>query len=212
MKKVAIGCGIIAGLMMLLLGGGAYYFYSKYFSNLTELAELPALNEEIRDQSDYRPPADRRLTAAQVDQYIRIQRAIRDDLGNRFRELDEKYSALSRSIEDESRDPRIRELLGAWVDVVALIMDAKRAQVRALNTERMSLGEYYWIREQTLMALGYGAFGWNLEALADDPSRMLKGAPRAEAPDLETLEHNRALLQEHEDTIEDWLALSFFGL
>jgi hypothetical protein len=215
MKKVVIGCAVIAGLMMLVLGIGSYYLYSsakKYVMGYAELAEIPALNEQIRNRAPYRPPADGRLTSVQVEQYVRIQQSIRNDLGARFREMESKYDQLSRRLDERDRDPGIREILEAWSDMVTLIVDAKKAQVGALNEAGLSLNEYHWIRQQTLMALGYGAFGWNLEALAEDPTRVLEGAAPVAPSDMETLQHNRALLQEYEETIEEWLALSFFGL
>ncbi len=215
MKKVAIGCGVVAGVMMLALGVGSYFLYSagkKYFEGYAELAEIPALNEQIRDQSAYRPPADGRMTAAQVEQYTRIQQSIRNELGARFRQLETKYDQLSRDLDETGRDANIRELLSAWADVISLVVDAKRAQVHALNQAGYSLDEYYWVRQQTLMALGYGAFAWNLEALAEDPSAMWAPKTPDATENLEALRHNRALLQEHEDSLDDWLALSFFGL
>ncbi len=212
MKKVAIGCAVIAGLMVLVLGIGTYYITSKFRAVYEDLAQISELNEQIADQRAYSPPADRRMTARQVEQYVGVQQVIRDRLGRRFNELDEKYGALSRALQDEERDPSIRELVGVWTDVLSLVMDAKRAQVDALNEAHMSLSEYHWIRQQTLMALGYGAFGWNLETLVEDPTRMLETAAPADSPDTEALQHNRALLQEYEDSIEEWLAISFFGL
>ncbi len=212
MKKVAIGCAVVVGLLVLVLGIGGYYFYSKFMADFVELAEIPALNEQVDDQTTYTPPADARMTAQQVERYIGVQQFIRNELGARFRELEEKYEALSRSLDEDDREPSIRELFEAWGDVVSLVMDAKRAQVDALNDAGMSLSEYYWIRQQTLLALGYGSFAWNLEALAEDPSVMLSPPSPEEAAELEAAQHNRALLQEHEDTIEEWLALSFFGL
>lgn len=215
MKNVAIGCAIVAGMLMLMAGIGGYFLYSsaqKYISGYAELAEIPALNEQIRNQSAYRAPANGRMTAAQVNSYIRIQQSIREDLGVRFSQLEQKYDQLTRTLEDKQREPKVRELLEAWADVVSLIVDAKRAQVKALNDAGSSLEEYYWIRQQTLMALGYGAFSLNLEALAEDPSKMLAPLSPADTAGLEVLQHNRALLQEHEDSIEEWLALSFFGI
>jgi len=216
MKKVAIGCGVVAALLMLALGIGSYFLYSsakKYISGYAELAEqIPALNDQIRNTSAYRPPADGRLTAVQVERYIGIQQSILNELGARFRRLEAKYDQLTRNLEDQGREPNIRQLLDAWTDVVSLVVDAKAAQVKALNEAGYSLGEYYWIRQQVLMSLGYGAFAWNLEALADDPSKMLAPYSPADTASLDAMQHNRALLQEHEDTIENWLALSFFGL
>ncbi len=214
MKKLAVGCAVVAGLAIVVVGIGLYFLYGtarQYYEGYAELAEIPAMNEQIHDQSDYRPPVDQRMTASQVERYVDVQRAMADTLGNRFEELDEKYERLARSIEEEERDPNIGEVMALWVDVMSLLTDAKRAQVEALNEKDLSLSEYQWIRQQTLTALGYGSMTWNLEALIDDPTRFV-GAPPPDEPDLEALQHNRALLEEHEDAMEEWLVFSFFGL
>jgi hypothetical protein len=132
-------------------------------------------------------------------------------LGDRVRKLDDKYKQLSRDLETKGRDANLSESLGAWGDVIALIVDAKREQVTALNAAGLSLSEYEWIRAQALLAMGYAAFGLNLEGLAGDSANFL-GAGDSTAPDVQALQRNRELLQPYEETVQEWLPLSFFGL
>ncbi len=63
-----------------------------------------------------------------------------------------------------------------------------------------------------LLAMGLGHPGFNLEMLASDPARLLEALEEADAPDMETLQHNRALLEEVGDELDEWLPLAFFGL
>jgi hypothetical protein len=214
MKKVAIGCAVVLALLSLVIGIGSYVAYSKakqFVGGFAQLGELEAMNNQIRNRAEFRPPADGALSAAQVDRYVGVQRAMVASLGDRVRKLDDKYKQLSRDLETKGRDANLSESLGAWGDVIALIVDAKREQVTALNAAGLSLSEYEWIRAQALLALGYAAFGMNLEALASaNPDAF--GAAGTEAPEMQTLQRNREFLAPYEETAKEWLPLSFFGL
>jgi hypothetical protein len=215
MRKVAIGCGIGAALLTLAFGVGSYLVISKakqFMGGYTQLAEIPALNGQILNQAAYVPPEDGRLEATQVERYMAVQRGMHDRLGERFKQLNEKYSQLSRDLEQKGREASLGQSLGALNDLMSVLMDAKRAQVAALNTAGLSYGEYQWIRQQTLVALGQGLVGLNLEALAGDPSKMANALAVPAAADAQVLEQNRALLAPYEATMDEWLPLSFFGL
>lgn len=215
MKKVLIGCGVILAVLTVLAAVGGFFAFRMakgYFDGYAELAEIPTLNQQIQNQRTYRAPADGKLTSQQVDAYMGVLQQMRTVLGQRFTELEKTYEQLAEQLKEEQRDLRIREALSAWSDIIGLLMEGKRAQVDALNAAGMSLEEYYWIRTQTLFALGHGAFGWNLEALATDPGQAWPTNTRSVTPSRETLQHNRELLAPHEDTLDDWLAFSFFGL
>lgn len=215
MKKVAIGCGVLALIVLLAIMGGGYWFFRSartYLHSYAELAQVAELNDQVANQSPYQPPADQRLTESQLDRYVQVQRTMLDHLGQRMTDLQGKYEQLAADLQEQGRDANVREILTAWRDVVSLVVSAKEAQVRALNDVGLSLNEYHWIRQQVLLTLGYGVFGMNLEAIADDPAQLLESLDAPDTLDPEVLQHNRALLQQYEDHYEDWLPLSFFGL
>ncbi len=218
MKKLGIGCAILAGILVLAIGLGSCFLIHKarsFVSGYSKLAEIPALNAGIRNQAAFAPPGDGRLAAAQVERYMAVQRGIQTRLGERFRQLKEKYDQLSRDLEQKGREAGIGESLAALNDLVGILLDAKRAQVDALNEAGLSLGEYQWIRQQTLAALGYGFASFNLEALAaGDPSKLTEvlAAAAGTAGTDAVLTQNRVLLAPYEDSKEQWLPLSFFGL
>lgn len=215
MKSLGIGCAVLAALVTLAIVLGSCFVVRKakqFVGGYAQLAEIPALNEQVRNQAAYEPPNDGRMQAQQVEQYMAVQRGIHDRLGERFQALNEKYSQLSRDLDAQGRDANLGQSLGAMTDLIGLLMDAKRAQVDALNTAGLSLGEYQWVRQQTLMALGRGAVGFNLEALAGQPSNMGTVMAMPAAPDVQMLEQNRALLAPYEESMDQWLPLSFFGL
>lgn len=215
MKNLGIGCAIVAALLTLAVVLGSCFVIRKakqFVGGYARLAEIPALNEQIRNQASYEPPADGRMQARQVEQYMAVQRDIHGRLGERFQELNEKYSQLSPQFDPQGRTANLGQSLGAMSDLIGLLMDAKRAQIDALNTAGLSLGEYQWVRQQTLLALGRGAVGFNLEALAGQPSTMGTVMAMPTAPDQQMLEQNRALLAPYEESMDQWLPLSFFGL
>ncbi len=215
MKKVAIGCGVITVILLLAIIGGGYWLFRSartYIASYAELAQVAELNEQIENRSPFQPPANQRLTEVQMQQFVQVQRTMLDHLGQRVRELEGKYEHLSADMREQGREANVREILGAWSDVVSLIVSAKEAQVQALNDARLSLAEYHWIRQQVLLTLGYGIFGLNVEAIAEDPALLLESLQAPDELDQEALQHNRALLQQYEDSYEEWLPLSFFGL
>ena len=212
MKKLGIGCLVVFAMLAAAIGLGSCFVFSKakqFVGNFAQLGEISAMNDQIRNRSDFKPPADGKLKPAQVERYVGVQRTMLSSLGDRARKLDEKYKQLAKDLESKGREANLRESLAAWGDVVALIVDAKREQVSALNAAGLSLSEYEWIRAQSLLALGYGAFGMNLETLA---SAAPEAFGNADTPDVKVLQHNRDLLAPYEETAKEWLPLSFFGL
>ena len=215
MKKLAIGCGIVAAMLTLAIGRGSCFLIHKakqVVGNYAQLSEIPAMNEKIQNKSVFEPPADGRMDARQIERYMAVQKGMQDRLGERFKQLNDKYSQISSDLKQKGREANLGQSLGALNDLLSVLMDAKRAQVEALNESGFSLGEYQWIRQQTLIALGQGMAAFNLEALAGGPSKM--GSVLAMPTDLDPqmLEHNRALLTPYDATMDQWLTLTFFGL
>ncbi len=151
MKKLAIGCGIVLLLIGIVVAGAGYYAYrqaSSMFAQLRELDRVPEIERSVRVKTTYVPPATGELTASQVERLVKVQALVRQRLGQRFSELETKYKALI-----DKKDATIVDvpaLLGAYRDMAAAWMEAKRSQVDGLNAVDMSLEEYKWIREQTL--------------------------------------------------------------
>ena len=134
MKKLAIGCGIVAMLLTLAIGLGSCFLFSKakqFVGGYAQLAEIPALNEQIHNRSAFAPPEDGRMQARQIERYMAVQRGMHDRLGERFKQLNEKYGQLSRDLEQKGREATLGESLGAMNDLLAVLMEAKRAQVDA---------------------------------------------------------------------------------
>ncbi len=215
MKNVAIGCGIVAAILTLAIGLGSCFLVHKakqVVGTYAQLAELPALNEQIRNQSTYAPPEDGRLDARQIERFMAVQNGIHVRLGERFKQLDDKYSQMTQDLKQKGREASLGQSMGALNDLMSVLMEAKRAQVDALNSAGLSYSEYQWIRQQTLIALGQGMAGFNLEALAGNPAMAGSVLAMPAHLDPQVLEQNRALLEPYEGTMDQWLTLTFFGL
>ena len=214
MKKVLIGCAGVAVVLMIAVGIGGYFVFNAargYIEGFVELAErVPELNAQVVDQSAYAAPADAGLSADQIERYMGVQQTMTEALGARYRTMEAQYAEWD-EMRKGGREPGLREIMQAWQDMLALIIDAKQAQVQGLNEQDFSLAEYHWVREQVLLSLGHGFIQWNVDELVQNPGEVGETAP-ARLPPPEVLEENRALLQAHEETMEQWLALSFFGL
>lgn len=218
MKKVAIGCGVL--LLLVLVAGaiGAWWAVNKVKSTVAEFAELgtvPDIERTVENVEAFTPPESRELTEAQVARYLRVQTHVRDHLGARFADLNKKYESLierQRRNEDSVLDAP--QILAAYRDLARTYVDAKRAQVQALNREQFSLAEYRWVRRQVYGALGVPVLDLDVSGFIDDvKAGRSPREPRAEygtgAPGPE---RNRELVEPHRTAFQDNAALTFFGL
>lgn len=220
-RNVVLGCAVV---LLLAVVAGSFLFYQfvwtpgrALIASGTEafatIEELGRLEEGIEDRSPYTPPADRRLTAAQVDRLMAVQQSVRGDLGARFEELEARYDSRTGG----DTEPSIREVLGFWRDLGGLATEAKRRQVEALNDQGFSLAEYEWVREQAYLALGMETLAVGLDdvvAAARDGglSGMEELSRRREQADQAVPPENRALVEPHRDQLAEWAPLAVLGL
>ena len=211
MKKSGVGCLVALCVVGVVIAVGSYLVMQRakdFVGGFTQLAEVSQLNQEVRNQRSYQAPLDQPLAAEQVSRYVDVQRAMLARLGTRVSELEAKYEQLSEKHAAANRDANLREVMEAWRDMVGLIVEAKRAQVDAINAAGMSLEEYNWIRAQVLFTLGHGFAAIDFAQLAEGAS--VPAPP--DAPPAEVRDQNLETLQPYLENAEDWLPLSFFGL
>ena len=216
MKKLAIGCLIIAGLGAVAAAGIGYYAYRQVKTTVSQFAELgqvPDIERGIRAQGAYAPPSSGELTGAQVERFMRVQTRIRERLGERFAELERKYKTLTDKKEATITDAPA--LIAAYRDIAAAWLDAKRTQVEALNDAGLSLAEYRWIRNQAYQAIGMPFVDLDLGRMVEQArsgekvaeAGRLGGAIGKAGP-----EANRKLVEQFKKQLEDNVALATFGL
>ena len=217
MKKIAIGCVVVFVLGCVVAGGLAYYAYRKVSvtaAKFAELSKIPAIESEIKIRTTFTAPASEELTQGQVEKLVQVQSAVRERLGQRFAEMETKYKMLADKKQPESLSD-IAAMMSAYGDLVQTWIDAKRAQVDALNTAGLSLDEYQWIRNQAYRALGMAYVDFDIGKLAADIKNgvtapepgQLRGAVGPEGPEV-----NRKLVEPYKKQLEESIALASFGL
>jgi hypothetical protein len=215
MKKVAIGCLIVLVIGGIAAAGLVYYGYTKVKSTVAQLAELGQvadLERSVRNQSPFTAPDSRELTASQVERLVQVQTRVRDRLGASGAAIERNYKTLI-----DKKDTTVTDLpalLGAYKDMARALVDAKRAQVEALNELNLSLGEYRWIRSESYRALGIPFVDMDLGQMAERAREggqagtiQLNGAVGDKGP-----EANVKLVEKYRKRLEDYMALASFGL
>lgn len=216
MKKLGIGCLIVFVVVGVAGVLGAYYVYRRVTSTVgqfAELAEVPDLERQVRNTGPFSPPESAELSQSQVERLVRVQGRVRERLGERFAELQRRHRALLEKKEATALD--LPELLAAYRDLAATWMDAKRAQVDALNEAGFSLAEYRWVRSQSYAAIGLPIMDIDFARMIEDA----KGGKTVEQPGAmggsvgpTGPESNQKLVEPYREQLEDNVALASLGL
>jgi hypothetical protein len=160
----------------------------------------------------YVAPASEEITEAQIEKLVKVQADVRQRLGERIAAFEKQYKTLVDKKEASIADgPKI---LQAYADLASTWMDAKRAQVEALNATNLSLDEYRWIRHQAYRALGQPFVDMDLSKIMENARSgvqsgigELRGSLGPEGP-----EANQARIAKFRKLLQDNLALASFGL
>ena len=106
------------------------------------------------------------------------------------------------------------EIISAYRDLAAAYMDAKRAQVDALNRAGLSMEEYRWTRSQAYAALGMPLMDLDVAGLIED----VKAGRQVAAPNFRmTVPASgspiiKELVEPHRKELESNVGLASFGL
>lgn len=216
MKKLAIGCLVVFVVLCAGAVGVGYYMYFKVRSVATQFAQfqqIPQIEAGVRIKTPFSPPATGELTASQLDKFMKVQATVKDRLGKNLEALQRNYKSLSEKKNANVTD--LPQIISAYRDLAASWMDAKRAQVDALNSAGLSLDEYHWIRDETYQALG-------MPFVSMDPARI---AARVKAGEQMTEDAvlgsgvsgpippaNAKLVEPFRKVLSDNLPLAAFGL
>lgn len=205
MPKFLIGCLVF--LALAAIGGGtagyfllikpAYQFATDVGGFATEFASL---NEQVRREPGFRPPADGAVDEAQFQRFLAAQRDIRAGMAGSLSQLKDNWEKMQAEIDRQERDANIVELVSAYRDLGALILEAKRNQVQALNAHGFSLQEYLYVRNQTFFALG--------EEVAVASFGDQGGIQRVRPVPEEVVE----MVRPHREELMEGYALAWFGL
>lgn len=173
-KKLVFGC--LGAFLLLLIGGAValYVFIWKPISNATSGAiesvkstvsqtmdsakQLEELNNGILNTGPFVAPADGLLKPEQVSALVAVNESMTTTLGDKLKALESKYKPAETGT--PAAEPSLADLsktLSALGDFAALLGDAKKAQVAALNAQNLSLEEYRWVSTTAFAALTAGA-------------------------------------------------------
>jgi hypothetical protein len=215
MKKLAIGCAVLMLVGVVGAGGASYFAYRKVsstFAGFAELGTLPELERSVRNQRPLAPPAGGEPSQAQLDRLLLVQQAVRTRLGVKAEEIERRYQRLL--AKDSATVVDLPELVSAYRDLAGAYVDAKRAQVDALNRTGLSLEEYRWTRSRAYAALGMSLLDVDVAGIIEDvrtgrapatPAVRL-AEPASASPGL------RRRVEAHRNTLEANAGLAFFGL
>lgn len=218
MNKFLLGCGLLVVVVGIGAAVGAYHYLWKpaksMVTEVTKLQEIPKLNAQVQKTAAFTPPADSTLTSDGVDRFRRTQEAIVTKMGTRANELAAKYQLMTKGRQNYT--PTLTELMGAYRDLAGLIVEAKRAQVEALNQNNFSLAEYDWTRRRVYEAAGVPV-NLDIEKLVRDVAEgKIPVGEKAESstppPTVAVPEKNRALVTPHAKEFTERAVLAAFGL
>ncbi len=216
MKKFLIGClGLI--VVLSIAGGIAGYIFvyrpikagiTNVTANVKQLEEISKLDNNISNKTNFTAPDDSVLSAQQVERYMTVQKTMKDALQENIDIIDKKYTDLKNN--DDSGIQSIKDipkLIGAYSDIIKIVLDAKKSQVTALNASGFSLDEYNWVKKQVFAAAGQSLTNFDLSKLSSGDTSPVEIALPANIP-----EENIQLLEKYKDNFEDYIGLAFFGL
>lgn len=218
MKKGLIGCLVVFLIVVIGAGYAAYRFLylpgKAYVESFAQLKVVPELNAQVQNQATFVAPADQKLASADLERFLRVQRTIRTRLGARLTELENKYKMLDSQNRESAEQPSVTEAFNAFRDLAGLYVEAKRAQVDALNAEGLSLAQYEWTRNRAYEAAGMPVDLSIQEALNDIAAGKTPTDTAVEeaAPATAVPEANRTLVAPHAEELSQGVALVFFAL
>lgn len=216
MKKLLIGCLLTTVVLAIVGIAGSYWVYRKVASTVSQFAafaEVPKIEQQVKNSTTFTPPASGELTADQVQRFVGVQAHVRQQLGQRFAEMQQRYKTLFDKPDATVAD--LPALMSAYRDLAGSWMDAKRAQIDALNAANFSLDEYRWVRSQAYTALGLPFMDVDVAKLVEsitsgkapgDPARI-GGSIGPGGP-----EQNQKIVEPFRKALEDNVALASFGL
>lgn len=211
-KKIAIGAFGVFGVLFVAGGILAYIYVLRpardAVDTARDLARLQALNEDVRAGGSFEAPTDSVLREGQVQRYLAVQADMQRALEGRVAELQRRYERF----EEGGDQPGPGDVMRAWSDMTSLLVEAKEAQVAALNAHDFSLEEYGWVRTRVLHAAGVEAYGYDLTQVVAEAEGEGRAAAPAAPPEGVPPEANVTLVQPHVETVQEALPFALFGL
>jgi len=225
-RSIVIGCLVVVLCVGLVAAVGLYFAWNSdtvqggldfarsgadVISNVKKLEEVSELDEQIASDPEFTPPDDSELTAGQVERYMAVMESVRATTEGRLQAAGERYKNLAGPQRDAS-PAQVAESLGELAEIV---LEAKRAQVAAIEEQRFSRQEYSWVKRQMYYALGFGDmskvdFSDLVEAARDgridEMGELAQSSGERAVPEV-----NVALVKPHEEKLREWVLYAVLG-
>ena len=221
MKKILTGCLIVLVIAMIGFGVAGYYAYrlarpmiESAGDYVTTAGELSQLGDRVANKTPYVPPQNGELTATQVERFVAVQGRVRSELDNRWAEIEAKSAEIRKKTEGNEA-LSFADVRTIFSEFANIYIEARRAQVGALNIHKFSDGEYTWVKRRVYEAAGMEvASGLDFSALED---LAREGAQRSSTklPDMPMPQVPRAnieLVKPHIPRLKEWLPMAVMGL
>ena len=222
MRKLLAGCLVVTVIAVLALGVAAFLGYraakpmiDSASGYMARAGELASVGDRLKNKTSYSPPANKQLTSLQVDRFLAVQARVRATLGERWSELERKSNAVREKASASNSDLSLPDILSVFSDFTGIYVEARRAQVDALNIQKFSDAEYSWVRLRVYEAAGLQLAGSldlaAVEKLARDGAAkggvQVPPLPKADVPPA-----NLELVAPHIGKLREWLPMAFLGL
>jgi hypothetical protein len=211
MKKLAFGCLVTLGLLAIVGAIAASFLYTRYVRpaarSVAQLAEFADLDTQVANHAAFVEPARGELTEVMVVRFMKVQQHVEQQLGSRMTTLEEKFTEVdARAKAKAPADASLRDGIALWQDVKGIVVDARRAQVEAINQAGFSAKEYEWVRRQVYAAVGIVAPG------GLDVSRLAREASGSGEAPADVPERNKQLVAPYAKQLRAWAPLALFGI
>lgn len=221
MKKILTGCLIVIVIAMIGAAVAGYYAYrmiQPVIQNagdyIAQGKELARLGDRITNKTPYVPPKNGELTTGQVDRFIAVQTRVREALGDRWDEVTTRSEEIRKKTQGKEM-LGFSEVTSIFSEIANIYVEARRAQVNALNVHKFSDSEYLWVKRRVYEAAGmYVTSNFDFSAI-EKLARDGAGKTGTTLPDMpmpEVPETNIKLVKPHTAKIKEWIPMAILGL
>jgi len=222
LKKLALGCLIILAVAVAGFGAAIYWGYraarpmiQSAGEYVTRARDIAAMSDEVKIKTPFDPPTDGSLTDAQVDRFFAVQGSVKGRLGEEWDQLSATAAATKKHLDDHSSTLSFREFADLVTGAAGVYLDARRAQVIALNTQKFSESEYAWVRRRIYEAGGIQLAGTIDMSALERAIREGSNAGGVRVPAIplpEVPQKNLDLVKPHIQALKDLMPLAILGL
>jgi hypothetical protein len=217
MKKLLIGCGVLAILLFCIVVGTGVWLFFKAKRYADELKAIQTSYIATNSAYPFMPPDPAILDARRVGDFLIVRAALLDVINAQMGQLDTLKQTASEQRPDSIS---FREIKSILTMPLALPKQLGTTHVAALEAKRMSLDEYLWHSKMiTGTALAAAREGKQLtDTLREAYGRMATAAglpppPEGKLPDIAPLQsalqvadvpfhqENLAILEQHAQEI-----------